>query len=196
MALVRRAIGDAELYVDPNGGYTPERAIAVAAFFRDHGVGLFEEPCPFWEIEQTAQVAAALDMPVAGGEQDNDLAQWRRMLAIGAVDLAQPDIGYIGGLGRMLEVAEMAHAAGLPCTPHTANLSLLTVFGLHAMRVLPNPFPFLEYSIEETAWTDGLYEPAPRVVDGAVAVPAGPGWGVEVSEGWLASAAREESRLS
>ncbi len=196
LRLVRKAVGDAEIYMDPNGGYSPERAIEAAKVFSDEGVALLEEPCPFWEIEQTAQVAAALDMPVAGGEQDNNLAQWRRLLALGAVDIAQPDIGYIGGLSRMLQVAEMTAARGVRCTPHTANRSLLTVFGLHAMRAIPNGFAFLEYSIEDTPWTDNLYDPAPKVVDGKVAVPQGPGWGVRIRKEWLDKAAYRKSERS
>jgi L-alanine-DL-glutamate epimerase-like enolase superfamily enzyme len=195
LRLVRKAVGDAEIYMDPNGAYTPDKAIEAAVVYRDQGVAFFEEPCPFWEIEQTAEVANALDMPVAGGEQDNNLAQWRRIFAIGAVDIAQPDIGYIGGLSRMLQVAEMAKAHGKRCTPHTANRSLLTVFGLHAMRIVPNGFPFLEYSIEETPWTDGLYDPAPQVVDGKVEVPRGPGWGVTIRKDWLDKAAHSKSEL-
>jgi L-alanine-DL-glutamate epimerase-like enolase superfamily enzyme len=193
LKLVRQAVGDAEIYMDPNGGYTPERAIEVAKVYKDNGVALFEEPCPFWEIEQSAQVANALEMPVAGGEQDTNLAQWRRIFAIGAVDVAQPDIGYIGGLSQMLRVAEMAKAHGKRCTPHTANLSMLTVFGLHAMRIVPNGFGFLEFSIENTPWTDGLYDPAPKVVDGAVAVPEGPGWGVTIRKDWLDKATCQKS---
>ena len=138
-------------------------------------------------------MANALEMPVAGGEQDTNLAQWRRIFAIGAVDVAQPDIGYIGGLSQMLRVAEMARAHGKRCTPHTANLSMLTVFGLHAMKIVPNGFGFLEFSIENTPWTDGLYDPAPKVVDGAVAVPEGPGWGVTIRKDWLDKATAQKS---
>jgi L-alanine-DL-glutamate epimerase-like enolase superfamily enzyme len=42
-------------------------------------------------MEWTAEVAKALKMPVAGGEQDNDMAQWRRMIDMNAVDIVQPD---------------------------------------------------------------------------------------------------------
>ena len=70
-------------------------------------------------------------MKVAGGEQDNDLAQWRRMMRMRAVDIAQPDVCYVGGLTRALRVAALAGAAGMPCTPHSANHSLVLVFTLH-----------------------------------------------------------------
>ncbi len=191
---VRKAIGDkCALHVDGNSCYAPGKAIEVGRLLAAQRVDHFEEPCPYWELEWTAQVAAALDVPVAGGEQDNDLAQWRRMITMHAVDIVQPDICYVGGLTRALRVADMAAKANLPCVPHSANLSLVTVFTLHLLGGIRNAGPFLEYSIEPTSWTDGLFEPAVKVVDGKVAIPGGPGWGVTLNKDWLAKAERQVS---
>ena len=96
---MRRALGDgARLLVDANSCYTPERAIEVGRFLESGGVEHFEEPCPYWELEWTAEVAAALDLDVTGGEQDCSLHQWRRMIELRAVDVVQPDVCYVGGL--------------------------------------------------------------------------------------------------
>jgi L-alanine-DL-glutamate epimerase-like enolase superfamily enzyme len=196
---VRRALGDeVDLLVDANSCYTPERAIEVGRFLQDHGVVHFEEPCPYWELEWTAEVAAALDLDVTGGEQDCELPTWRRMITMHAVDVVQPDVCYVGGLSRALAVAQMADGAGLPCTPHAANLSLVTVFTLHLLAAIPNAGPYLEYSIEPDAyypWQVGLFEPALAVRDGCVAVPEGPGWGVEISPSWLERAERVVSEV-
>jgi len=191
---VRKAIGnDVSLLVDGNSCYTPAKAIEVGKMLAENKVCHFEEPCPYWELEWTAQVAAALDVPVAGGEQDNDLAQWRRMIAMHAVDIVQPDLCYIGGLTRALHVAEMAAKANRPCVPHSANLSLVTVFTLHMLGAISNAGPHVEFSIEPTGWTDGLFEPALKVTDGKVPIPDGPGWGVTISKDWLARAERRVS---
>src|SRR5919199_5050069 len=112
---VRKAIGDdVTLLVDGNSCYTPQRAIEVGRMLEQNGVGHFEEPCPYWELEWTAEVAAALEVPVAGGEQDTDLAQFRRMLAMRAVDIVQPDVCYMGGITRARRVAKMAEERGIP----------------------------------------------------------------------------------
>ena len=190
---VRGAIGEAALMVDGNSCYTPKRAIEVGRLLEEHGGFHFEEPCPYWELEWTAEVAAALRVPVAGGEQDVDLAQWRRMIGMRAVDIVQPDVCYVGGLTRALRVAEMAAEAGMPCVPHSANHSMVTVFALHMMGAIPNAGAFVEFSIEPTSWTDALFEPALEVKDGNVDIPAGPGWGVTISNRWLATANREVS---
>jgi L-alanine-DL-glutamate epimerase-like enolase superfamily enzyme len=109
------------------------------------------------------------------------------------VDTVQPDVCYLGGPVRLLQVAAMASKAGLPCVPHSANRSLLMVFTLHLMAAIENVGPYVEYSIEETPWTRELYAPALDVRDGAVQAPDGPGWGVTINPEWLLRAERQES---
>ncbi len=191
---VRKALGDsAALLVDANGGFSPRRAIALGRLLEDHGVCHFEEPCPYWELEQTRQVADALAVDVTGGEQDCDLSIWRRIVAMRAVDVVQPDVCYLGGLTRTLRVAGMAAAAGLPCTPHSANLSMVTLFTMHLLGAIANAGPYLELSIEGPdyyPWQEGLFRNPPYAVsDGKVTIPDVPGWGVEIEPDWLEDAA-------
>ncbi len=194
---VRKALGDdARLLVDANCCYTPAKAIEVAKVLEDHQICHFEEPCPYWEVEWTAEVAAALEIPVAGGEQDCSLAQWRRIVGLPALDIVQPDVCYVGGLTRALRVAKLAAEAGLPCVPHSANLSMVTVFSLHMMGAIENAGPYVEFSIEPTSyypWQAGLFTPALEARDGKVQIPTGPGWGVEIAPAWLAAAERNVS---
>jgi L-alanine-DL-glutamate epimerase-like enolase superfamily enzyme len=191
---VRKAVGDdVTLLADGNSCFTPARAIEVGKLLEDHNFGHFEEPCPYWELEWTAQVAAALEIPIAGGEQDYDLQQWRRIIAMHCVDIAQPDICYIGGMTRALRVARMAAEAGLPCVPHSANHSLVTVFTLHMMGAIPNAGPHVEFSIEPQHWVRDLYSPLLEVNDGKVSIPDGPGWGVALNPEWLSKADRRVS---
>ena len=194
---VRQALGDGTaVLVDANSCYSPAKAIEVGRMLEDQGVRHFEEPCPYWEIEWTAEVTRALDLDVTGGEQDCDLAQWRRMIGMRAVDIVQPDICYIGGLTRALRVADMARDAGLPCIPHSANRSMVTLFTLHMMAAIANAGPYVEFSIEPIyPWPENLFEPSLVVRDGKVAVPDGPGWGVTVNPDWLASSQHQISKF-
>jgi L-alanine-DL-glutamate epimerase-like enolase superfamily enzyme len=196
---VRKALGaDAALLVDANSCYSPGKAIEVGRMLEDQGVCHFEEPCPYWELAWTREVADALDIPVTGGEQDCDLPTWRRMIDMRAVDVVQPDVCYLGGLTRTLRVAAMAQAAGLPVTPHSANLSLVTVFTLHMMGAIEGAGPYVEFSIEGAdyyPWQDGIFAPALVVRDGKVRIPDGAGWGVEIQPAWLARATRQSSEL-
>lgn len=195
---MRRALGDdVALLVDANSGFSPARAIEVGRMLQDHGVSHFEEPCPYWEYEQTRQVTEALDIDVTGGEQDCMPVDWRRMIDGRVVDIVQPDVCYIGGLTSTLRVAGLAEAAGIPCTPHSANLSMVTIFTMHLLRAIPNAGKYLEFSIEGPdyyPWQEGLFVESPyAVADGQVTVTDQPGWGVEVSPDWLARSTYQAS---
>ncbi|MGV6872122.1 mandelate racemase/muconate lactonizing enzyme family protein [Pseudochelatococcus sp. B33] len=194
---VRKALSDGtELLCDANSGFTPKHAIEVGRMLEDYRIGHFEEPCPYPELEWTAEVAAALAIPVSQGEQEVDLAQFRRMIGMGAADIVQPDVCYVGGISRALRVARMAQEAGLPCTPHAANRSMVSVFTVHLQSALPNAGHFMELSIEDPQWIEGMFASDPfTVIDGHIEVPAGPGWGVEISPDWLASADHRVSSL-
>ena len=146
---MRRAIGDdAALLVDANSCYSPARAIEVGQLLADNGVSHFEEPCPHWKLDWTREVTAALELDVAGGEQDWDERVWQSMVDTRVVDVVQPDVCYVGGLTRALRVARLAAARGMPCTPHSANHSLVLVFALHLLAALENPGKYVEFSIE------------------------------------------------
>ena len=141
-----------------------------------------------------------LSLDVTGGEQDCELPTWRRMIELPAVDIVQPDVCYVGGMLRAMKVAAMAAEAGLPCTPHCANLSMVTLFTMHLLRAIPNAGKYLEFSIEGVdyyPWQDGLFVESPfTITDGKVTVSDQPGWGVEISPAWLDGAAYQVSEFS
>lgn len=198
---MRRELGeDVDLLIDANSCYSPDRAIEVGLILQDHGFCHFEEPCPYWELEQTKQVTDALDIDVTGGEQDCDLPTWQRMIDMRAVNIVQPDILYLGGICRTLRVARMAETAGLPVTPHCANWSLVTLFTMHLLRALPNAGKYLEFSIEGPdyyPWQEGLFVETPYDIDdGHACVKDAPGWGVEIAPEWLAKSAYQISELA
>ncbi len=190
---VHRALDNGvALLVDGNSGFTAGKAIAVGQLLADCGVSHFEEPCPYWDLEQTKQVTDGLSIDVAGGEQDCDLATWKRIIGDGVVNIIQPDLCYIGGLARGLKVAAMGAEQDLPCTPHCANLSMVTLFTMHYLRAIPNAGKYLEFSIEGRdyyPWQYGLFTEDPyTIVDGQATVTDQPGWGVEIQPAWLEKA--------
>lgn len=200
IATMRREMGDgAALLIDANSCYSPARAIEVGHMLQDHGFSHYEEPCPYWELEQTKQVTDALEIDVTGGEQDCDLPTWRRMIDMRAVDIVQPDILYLGGICRTLRVCRMAEVAGLPVTPHCANLSLVTLFTMHLLRAIPGAGKYLEFSIEGPdyyPWQEGLFVEDPyRIENGQARVTDAPGWAVEIQPDWLARSRYQVSEL-
>ncbi|WP_119388453.1 mandelate racemase/muconate lactonizing enzyme family protein [Taklimakanibacter lacteus] len=199
--LVSRALGDGiDKLVDGNSGFSPKRAIEVGRLLESDGIGHFEEPCPYWEFAQTKEVTDTLTIDVTGGEQDCEFTAWKQMIDMRAVDIIQPDVMYLGGITRTLHVAQMGARAGLPCTPHSANLSLVTMCTMHLLAAIENAGKYLELSIEEAdyyPWQYGLFTEDPyAVTDGHVEITDRPGWGVEINPAWLDRAQYKVSELA
>ncbi len=197
--MVAKALGDdVDKLVDANSGFSPGRAIEVGRMLESEGIGHFEEPCPYWEFAQTKEVCDALALDVAGGEQDCEFTAWSQMIGMGAVDIIQPDVMYLGGMTRSLNVASMGAAAGLACTPHSANLSLVTLCTMHLIAAIENAGKYLELSIEGLdyyPWQDGLFVENPyEVENGCVQISDRPGWGVDINPAWLERAQYKVSK--
>ena len=178
--------------VDANSCYSSDQAIEIGKLLEDNDVSHFEEPCPYWEPNQTKKVTDALSIDVTGGEQDCELRIWKDMVERKIVNIFQPDVMYLGGLTRTLKVAKMIEQGGYICTPHTANLSLVTICTMHLLKAIPNAGPYLELSIEGAdyyPWQQELFLDKPfEVKNGCVTVSDKPGWGVEINPKWIENA--------
>ncbi len=189
---IRKVLGDSVvLLVDANSAYTPAKAIEVGQMLKDYGVSHFEEPCPYWKPEWTRQVNDALDIDISGGEQDNDMRVWQHMIDTQVVNILQPDVCYMGGVTRTLDVAKLAQKANIPITLHSANLSLVTLFSAHIMGAIPNAGKYLEFSIEGLdyyPWQADIFSPDFKITEGELIMNHKPGWGIQLNPEWLARA--------
>lgn len=191
LTLARATFGeDIAIYVDANGSYDSAAAIEVGKMLEGHGVGWFEEPCPWEEYDETKRVADALGIPVAGGEQDSSLPRWREMIENRGVDIVQPDPSYNGGFLRTLRVARMAEAAGLPVAPHSPKSDATAAYLLHTASLLHLPAPHMEFHGAAVVDPQSWFIPNFPIQKGSIAVPSGPGLGVAVAPEVLAHAER------
>ena len=177
--LARKTFGDnITLYADANGSYNHKKAIEIGKILKDSAYSFFEEPCPFEQYEETNAVADALDIDVAGGEQDCNLGHFRVMIRERIVDVVQPDLMYNGGLIRALRVARMAMEAGMSVTPHSPkhNPELSTL--LHFASIVQNAGPFMEFPAVAVSY-ESWYSPAFEIQQGgSIKVPRGNGLGI------------------
>src|SRR5919201_22970 len=186
--LVRETFGSAmTLYADANSSYDVPKAIEIGRLMEKYNYGFYEEPVPFDHLDETKQVADALTIPVAGGEQEFSLWGFRWMIHHRAVDIVQPDLHYFGGYIRCMRVARMAAEAGIPCTLHMGGTGLGYLDALYFMACIPNALEFQEYKgpsgIPVTCETSSL-----QPKDGVVRVPSGPGFGYTIDPDFVRQA--------
>jgi L-alanine-DL-glutamate epimerase-like enolase superfamily enzyme len=184
--LVRETFGDEMvIYADANGSYTPGEAIRIGKMMEQYRYDFFEEPVPFDWYGETKQVADALTIPVAGGEQEAGMHAFRWLIGNDALEVVQPDIFYFGGMVRSMKVARMAEAAGKTCTPHISGSGFGYLYMMHFVSAVPNAGPYHEFKgfnreIPVESPTSSLTSE-----HGRVKVPTGPGLGVTIDPGFI-----------
>lgn len=184
--LIRETFGDdMALYADANGFYSVEEAIRVGHLLEKYRYGFFEEPVMFDWYEETKQVADALSIPVAGGEQEYSLHGFRWLLGNDGVQIVQPDNYYFGGMIRSMQVARMAQAVGKTCTPHMSGGGLGFLYMMHFVSALPNAMPHHEFKGLRTTVPFECKTSPLKVVDGKIKVPTGPGLGVDIDPAYI-----------
>jgi len=165
---VREAIGpEVDLMADVNQRLNVEQAVRLGRRLEEFNLRWLEEPVPAHDLEGCARVAAALDTPIAIGENESDRYGFRRILEMKAADVLMPDLARIGGFTEFLKVAHMAEAYDVPVSPH-----IYPEQSLQLMGSLPNAI-YLEYM----PWFSPLYLETIQIRNGKALLPQKPGIG-------------------
>jgi len=185
--LVRKTFGDKMvIYADSNGSYTANEAIRIGRIMEEYKIDFYEEPVPFDWYEETKEVADALSIPIAGGEQEPSLHMFRWLIANDALQIVQPDMFYFGGMVRSMKVARMAHAFGKQCTPHISGSGLGYLYMMHFVSAIPNAGPYHEFKGFNNELPFECKTSSLTSDDGVVTVPSEAGLGIEIDAGYIA----------
>jgi L-alanine-DL-glutamate epimerase-like enolase superfamily enzyme len=185
--LVRKTFGDdMVIYADSNGSYSVKEAIRIGKLMEEQKFDFYEEPVPFDWYEETKAVADALNVPIAGGEQEPSLHQFRWLIANDAVQIVQPDMFYFGGMIRSMKVALMAHSVGKKCVPHISGSGLGYLYMMHFVSSIPNAGPYHEFKGFNTELPFECPTSSLESEVGTVTVPSGPGLGVTIDPDYIA----------
>ena len=193
VAAVREAIGDkTRLMVDANHCFTVPQAIRIGRELEKLDVEWFEEPISPEDIDGYVEVTRALDMAVAGGE--NEMTRWgfRDLVVRKAMDIIQPDVCAAGGISECRKIATLASAHGVECVPHAWGSAIGLAATLHFLAALPDqppsyrPMPPLrEFEQCENPFRDHLSVEPIVQHRGKVQVPTKPGLGIEIDRSIL-----------
>lgn len=184
--LLRQTYGDKmSLYADSNGYYDVKEAIRVGKLLEEYKYSYFEEPVMYDHFEDIKEVADALAIPVANGEQDQSFVHFRWSLANDGLDIVQPDIYYFGGMIRSMKVALMAYAFGKTIVPHMSGGGLGFLYDYILVSAVPNAGAHHEFKGLDTTVIFECPTSPLKVVDGKIKVPTGPGMGVNIDPDFI-----------
>jgi L-rhamnonate dehydratase len=195
-AAAREAGGEGvEILIDAGLGYGADAATAirVARELEQLGVYWLEEPFEPDEYEAYAELADAVEITVAAGEQDATRWGFRELIERGHVDLIQPDVTRCGGITELMRIATLAQEHDVALVPHAWKSGIIKAASLHVNAVLPEAL-FQEYCVADTVINTKLTQQRLEIEpDGCVAVPTAPGLGIDLDED-VFSSLRVEAR--
>jgi L-alanine-DL-glutamate epimerase-like enolase superfamily enzyme len=170
---VREHLGDEiPLMVDANQQWDRTTALRMGRRLEEFDLTWIEEPLDAYDAEGHADLARALDTPIATGEMLSSVAEHEQLIAARSCDIIQPDAPRIGGITQFLRLMTLADRAGLDLAPHFAM-----EIHLHLAACYPR-----EPWVEHFDWLDPLFEERLETRGGRMIVPDRPGLGITFSD--------------
>ena len=183
----QQAAPDARIMLDVNCAWNPVQARAMAASLADDGLLWLEEPV--WPPEDAHGLASLRQhgIPLSAGENVAGLYGFRALIEAGAIDVAQPSVTKIGGIGEMIRVIHLCQAHGIEVALHSPYFGPGFLATLHIAAAL------VEAPMIEVLWLEmeaNPFDPWVRPRDGHLAVPDAPGLGCDPDPEMLARYAK------
>jgi L-alanine-DL-glutamate epimerase-like enolase superfamily enzyme len=178
----RQGLGpDVELMVDAGLCWDTATAIRRARQFEQFNLTWLEEPLHPDNVQGYARLSANSPIRIAAGEEICDVAEFRHLMDVGGIDVAQVDVTRVGGLARAKRIGWDSYERHRLCVNHSYKTGINIAASLHFVAALPNTHYF-EYCVEQGALRQTLTKQRFPVVDGEISVPEEPGLGVELDD--------------
>jgi L-alanine-DL-glutamate epimerase-like enolase superfamily enzyme len=190
VAAIREAIGArGQIRIDPNEAWTPGTAIRFIKQIEPYDVEWVEQPTPHKEIEALARVRHAVSTPIAANQTSWTFHDVQQVLRQDAADVIVMDQYQAGGLLTYRKAIALCEASGIPVNHHSwGEFGVGIAAGAHVIVSSP-PFLYANQTYLMLRSDDIVQGGPPVVSDGSIAVPAGPGLGVELDYDSVARAA-------
>ena len=173
LRVLRERLGDnTPLMVDANQQWDRPTARRMGRVLERFNLVWLEEPLEAHDTAGHAELAAALDTPIATGETLTSVTEHAQVIESGAADVVQPDAPRVGGITPFLRIAALADHNGLSLSPH---------FSMEVHLHLAAAYPRASW-VEHVDWLEPLFNERIEVRGGRVLVPDRPGLGLTVSQ--------------
>jgi L-alanine-DL-glutamate epimerase-like enolase superfamily enzyme len=181
---VREAVGPAvDVIVDlgQNVRYEPMQAIRMVRAFEQYQIRWIEDPLQRWDWAGYRQLRAAVSTPIATGEELWTVDQYRQLIEAGFADVILVDAGRAEGVTGYWKVQELAALHRRTVNAHAWSSAVLTAASAHLTAAAPN-YAIFELKAQPNPMQHELVRTPLEHQDGWLAVPDGPGLGVDVDE--------------
>jgi L-rhamnonate dehydratase len=178
----RSALGpERDLMLDGGMGYTVEGAAELVGRLQDVGLYWLEEPLAADDYAGYRRLGELVEVKLAAGEADSRLEPFRALAQKAGVDVLQPDLARCGGFSVARRIGELQREVGVEVVPHCFSTGVLVAASLHFVASLERP-TYAEFSVADSPLVQGVLGEPFELRDGMLAVPTGPGLGIELDE--------------
>ncbi len=182
-AALREAVGDdVEIMDDPHAAFDPPSALEVARLLEPYRLLFLEEPTIPEDPEDYARIRQGTSTPIAGSERLTSKHRFNDFFRAGAVDVAQPDIVYIGGITEMKKVSALAEIYQVSIAPHNTKGPVGIMAAAHVMAAIPNPLVQEMIAPSRIPWRNDVLKEPLVVEDSHLVISDRPGLGIEFDE--------------
>ncbi len=179
LAAFRAGAGEGvDLLLDVNFGFSVEALRQLAC--RLEPLGLLWLEADVHSPAALAQVRQSTRVPIASLESIYRLKGYLPYFEAASADVAIVDVVW-NGLPESLRIASAAEAFEINVAPHNFYGHIASLISAHFAAIVPN-LRIMEYEVDDVPWKDDLVTHPPRIVEGGMLVPDGPGWGADVNE--------------
>jgi len=162
-----------------------ERALATLKKWKDLDLFFCETPLPLDDLVGLARLHRESPVAIACGEMQSHPSEFLELMDYGLIDVAQPDVGRVGGLMQALKVCEYARERGRKIVPHCWKTGVGIAASAHLAAVTPH-CPYIEFLPGEIC--NSLLRKELTVNDelilnssGCIPIPQRPGLGIELN---------------
>jgi L-alanine-DL-glutamate epimerase-like enolase superfamily enzyme len=185
LAACRKAVGpDFTLMVDVQYAWgSADRALATVRDWAEFDVYFLETPLWVDDLDGYARMHDESGIRIAAGEWQTTRHEFADLMDRGKVDIAQPDVGRVGGLTEAMKVCDMAAERGRQIIPHCWKTGISISASAHLAAVTPH-CPYFEYlpaELTDSKLRQELVLDDLQLIDGKLSIPQKPGLGVEVN---------------
>ena len=172
---------DLDLIVEVHRKLTPMNSIVLESALAPFNLYFIEDPIQIDTITTQAELAKRMTTPLAVGERNVSIWEFRELLEAGGPQYVRPDLGLAGGITHCKKIAALAEAYHSAVVTHNFLGPLITAASLHLDTSIPN-FITQEYTKGDESDDFAVYKVAYQREGGYIPIPEAPGLGIELDD--------------